>query len=140
MNITPLRQPITTVEAQWLIVGLFENEMEVPEGLSGTAPGATIERLRAEKELTGALGELTPLFEPAGLPAGALLLVGLGPRREFDAGAAFSAGFTAAKRLAGRNRDGVAVVLPAADDPPSMASALIEGMIVGTRSAGLRKT
>ena len=70
----------------------------------------------------------------------AVLLVGLGLRRRFEPGAAFSAGFALAKRLAGKRRDGVAVVLPPADHPPVIASALIEGAIAGTRGPGVRKT
>ena len=104
------------------------------------ASGGQVLRNAMQKELTGTLGELTPLYEPAGLEAGAILLVGLGPRDRFDAGAAFTAGFTAAKRLAGKSRDSVAIVLPAVGDPGAAASALVEGMIVGTRSCGLRKT
>jgi leucyl aminopeptidase len=140
MNITLLRQPITSVQAQWLVQGIFENETEPPRGLEDTALGTTIERLRSEKELTGTIGELAPLYHSPGLAAGAVLLVGLGPRGRFDAGAAFSAGCTSAKRLAGTGRDCVAVVLPSAGDPNSVASAWIEGAIIGTQSSGLRKT
>src|SRR5262249_28160409 len=124
MNTTLLRQPITAVKAQWLVLGIFENETDPPDGLGDTHLGATLGRLRSEKELTGALGDLTPLYEPTGLAAGAILLVGLGPRGSFDAGAAFSAGFTAAKRLSGKSREHVAVLLPTAGDAGSIASAL----------------
>ena len=69
-----------------------------------------------------------------------MLLVGLGPRAGFDSGAAFGAGVAAAKRLAGKAREGVALVLPPSQDPAAIASAMIEGAMVGTRSSGLRKT
>src|SRR5262249_46649808 len=97
-------------------------------------------RLGAEKELAGALGDLTAVYEPVGLAAGAVLVVGLGPRGRFDAGAAFTAGCAAGKRLAGKHRECVAFVLPPAGDPAAVASAWVEGIIVGTRSSGLRKT
>ena len=71
----------------------------------GTALEPIITRLIGEKDLTGSLGELTALYDLAGLEAGAVLLVGLGPRRRFEPGAAFSAGFALAKRLAGKRRD-----------------------------------
>ena len=35
-----------------------------------------------EKELTGSLGELTAFYDVPGLEAGAVLLVGLGPKRD----------------------------------------------------------
>ena len=142
MNITLLRQPVAAVKVQWLVLGLFENETERPEMLEGTGAGKVVERLLSDKDVTGALGELSVLHEPSGLEAGAILLIGLGSRARFDAGAAFTAGVTAAKRLAGRARDTVAFVLPSCPDadPKDLASAIIEGAIVGTRGTGLRKT
>jgi leucyl aminopeptidase len=140
MRIQLLLQAVAEVKAHWLIVGVFEDEAEPPRGTEGTGLAATIARLRADKEVAGTLGELTALHEPAGVEAGSVLLVGLGPRARFDPGAAFTAGVAAAKRLAGKGREGVAIVLPAAEDPPSLASAMVEGAVVGTRSSGLRKT
>jgi leucyl aminopeptidase len=139
MNTTQLRQPIATVKTQWLVLGVFENEANTVQELEGTGAGATVERLRSDKDMTGTLGELTVLHEPRGLEAGAMVLVGLGPRARFDAGAAYSAGFTASKRLAGKGRESVAFVLPPSEDPRSVASAMIEGAVAGTRSSGLRK-
>ncbi len=140
MNITQIQQPIASVKTGWLVLGVFENEtIFVPE-LVGTGAGKTVERLRSDKDVTGTLGELTVLHEPQGLEAGAIVLVGLGPRDRFDAGAAFTAGFTASKRLAGKGRESVAMVLPDSKDPRSVASAMIEGAVAGTRSSGVRKT
>jgi leucyl aminopeptidase len=142
MNITLLRQPVAAVKVQWLVLGLFENESEQPEALGGTGAGKLVERLLSDKDVTGTLGELTALHEPSGFEAGAILLVGLGPRARFDAGAAYTAGVTAAKRMAGKGRDSVAFVLPPSPDadPNLIASAIIEGAVVGTRGPGLRKT
>ena len=94
----------------------------------------------ADKDVTGSLGELTPFYEVAALKAQSLLLVGLGPRDRFDAGAAFSAGFAFSKRLASKRRETVAVVLPESDDRETIAKALIEGAIVATRGPGLKKS
>jgi leucyl aminopeptidase len=140
MNITQLAQPIGTVPAQWLVIGIFEDEAEPPLLTLGTELEAKLRRLAAEKELTGSLGELTPLYHVAGVEAGGVLLVGLGSRGKFDAGAAFSAGVALAKRLAGKRRESVAVALPPMDDQQAVASALFSGAIVGTRGPGLRKT
>jgi leucyl aminopeptidase len=140
MNIAVVRQPIVEVQAKWLVVGIFEEDAEPPDGLQGTALEETIGRLISEKEVTGSLGELTPLYELAGLSVPAVLLVGLGPRSRFDSGAAFAAGFALSKRLAGKRRESVAIVLPRTEDAQDTASALIEGAIAGTRGPGLRKT
>ena len=140
MNITHLRQPLGTVEAQWLVLGVFEDEVEPPADLRGTVLESIVRRLIAEKDLTGSLGELLPLYEVSEFRGARVLLVGLGPRSRFDSGAAFSAGFAFSKRLAGKRRENVAVALPASDEPQLVAKALIEGAIVATRGPGLKKT
>jgi leucyl aminopeptidase len=140
MKIALIQQPVASVQAQWLVLGLFEEDTEPPPASRGTALEPIITRLIGDKELTGAPGELLALHGLPDLQAGAVLLVGLGPRRRFDAGAAYVAGFAFAKRLAAKRRDAVAVVLPPADDLPQCASALIEGAVAGTRGPGLRKT
>ena len=140
MNIALLRQPIESVQAQWLVLGIFEDDAEASQVGRGTPLDARLTRLVNEKELTGSLGELTVFYDVPGLEAGAVLLVGLGPKARFEPGAAFSAGFALAKRLAAKRRESVAVVLPPCDDPALIASALIEGSIAGTRGPGVRKS
>ena len=140
MNITLLRQPQSAVRAQWLVVGTFEDESEPPDALQGTALEVTFKRLVADKDLTGSLGELTPFYDVPGFEARSILLVGLGPKGRFDAGAAFSAGFAFSKKLASKRREHVAVALPQSEEPQAVASALIEGAIVATRGPGLRKS
>jgi leucyl aminopeptidase len=140
MNIQLLRQPIAEVKSHWLIVGLFEDEPESPHGQELKGLETTIRRLLSEKEVTGSLGELSVVHEPAGLNATSAVLVGLGPRGRFDRGAAFTAGVAASKRLAGKPRDTVAFVLPPSDDPLATATAIVEGTLVGTRSSALRKS
>jgi leucyl aminopeptidase len=140
MKIQLVTRPIAEVKSQWLVLGLFEDEAGPPPGLEGTGLAATIERLRSAKDASGTLGELTAMHEPSGVTAGSILLVGLGPRARFDAGAAFSAAVAVSKRLAGKPRESVALVVPRVEDAASIASAMVEGAIVGTRSPGLRMT
>jgi leucyl aminopeptidase len=134
MKIQLVSQPIAEIKSRWLILGLFEDEDRPPPGQEGSGFWATIQRLRSTKDVTGTLGELTAIHDPAR----SVVWVGLGPRSQFDAGAAFTAAITAAKRLAGKARDDVAFVLPAIEDWTSIASAVVEGAIVGTRGPGLR--
>jgi leucyl aminopeptidase len=140
MNITLLRQPLSSVRAQWLVLGVFEDESEPPAELRGTSLDEVVKRLIADKDVTGSTGELTPFYEIGGFLARGLLLVGLGARDRFDAGAAFSAGFAFSKRLAGKRRESVAVALPASNEPLLIAQALIQGAIVATRGPGLKKS
>jgi leucyl aminopeptidase len=140
MNITLLRQPLTSARAQWLALGVFEDESEPPSELRGTSLDEVVRRLIAEKEVTGSTGELTPFYEMGGFEARGLLLVGLGNRDRFDAGAAFSAGFAFSKRLASKRRESVAVALPPSSEPCIIAQALVQGAIVATRGPGLKKS
>jgi leucyl aminopeptidase len=140
MNIKLERHPIGSIQAEWLAVGIFEDEAEPPELLLGTALEGKLRRLAAEKDVSGALGDLTALFDVPGLEARGVLLVGLGPRGRFEPGAAFSAGYALAKRLSGKPRESVAVALPPSTDASATASALVEGAIAGTRGPGIRKS
>ncbi len=100
-----------------------------------------IGRLLASKDLAGGLGDLTPLLGPHAPATEGVLVFGLGPKERFDAGAAFTGGVAVAKRLAGKPKEAVSVVLPeAGPSAASVASALVEGLIVGTQGPGLRKT
>lgn len=141
MDISLAKQAIREIHAQWLVLGLFDDERETPpEYLRGTSIEQKLQYLAAEKDLSGSLGDLTPLYEVGGLGVGSVLLVGLGSRSRFDPGAAYTAGFAAAKRLAAKRRESVAIALPQVEDPLAIASPLVEGAIVGTRGPGLRKT
>ncbi len=141
MNIALTFQPAALVETHWLVVGIYDDEADadLPPAPEVTDLDSFIARLKREKEVAGSLGELVPLYHVPGTKAAAVLLVGLGSRKRFDAGAAFSAGFAAAKRLGGKRREGVAIALPDCSDPPAIASALIEGAVAGTRGPGVRK-
>jgi leucyl aminopeptidase len=140
MNIQPTSRPLADVEAQWLILGLFDEQADPPDAIKGTPLGDLVGRLLAGKEIPTGLGETTPLIGHQGLPAGSVLLVGLGPRERFDAGAAYAAGVAVGRRLGGKPRESVAVALPESDQPRAIASALTEGVIVGTRGPDLRKS
>ncbi len=142
MIVQPTVQPIADVEARWLALGVFQDELAPPESVRGTPLGELVGRLLAAKELPGALGDATPLLGHGGLAAEYVLVFGLGKRERFHAGTAFSAGVAAGKWLAGKARESVAAVLPDPDagDRLAVASALTEGMIVGSAGPGLRKS
>jgi leucyl aminopeptidase len=142
MIISLLRESASAVTSPWLVLPLFEGQGELPAGVPDSRIEELARRLAAQKDLTGSLGELSTIHGPAGFSAGSLLIVGLGTRAKFDPGAAYAAGFAAAKRLASKPRESVSVKLPLDLDlgATGWVSALIEGLVVGTRSPGLRKT
>ncbi|SIN77791.1 leucyl aminopeptidase [Singulisphaera sp. GP187] len=140
MNVQSIRRSLSAIETPWLALGIFEGESEPPLAVRELALGEWIGRLVAAKELSGGLGDLTPLLGAHTPATEGVLIFGLGPKARFDAGAAFAAGVAVGKRLAGKPRESVSVVLPEADRPDVIASALVEGLIVGTQGPGLRKT
>lgn len=140
MNVKTSTEDPATFPADWLAVGLFEDQDGPPPALAGRPIGELLGRLLAAKEVGTVIGEVALFPGDWGLKAGSLAIFGLGTRAKFDAGSAFSAGVAVSKRLAGKPRDAVAVVMPDANDPARVASALLEGLIVGTRGPGLRKT
>src|SRR5947207_9632541 len=131
MMIQLVRQAAAEVLASWLVFPLFEDPEGPPEVTRDTALARLLARLVELKEVTGSLGELTALHGIPGFSAESVLLVGLGPRAKFDAGSAFVAGFALAKRLSGKARDHVALVIPESVDSSLTAwlSALVEGAI-----------
>lgn len=141
MNVQSISRSLSDLETPWLALGIFEDATEPPLAVRDLALGALIGRLLASKDLAGGLGDLTPLLGPHAPATEGVLVFGLGPKERFDAGAAFTAGVAVAKRLAGKPKEAVSVVLPeAGPSAASVASALVEGLIVGTQGPGLRKT
>jgi len=142
MIIQVLRQPLADIQSPWLVLLLLEEQGELAVEVRDTALGDLLSRLIVQKEITGSAGELTVVHGPAGFAAGSVLIVGLGPTSKFDAGTAYAAGFALAKRLAGTPRESVALALPDAVDRSVVGwiSALVAGVVAGTRGPGLRKT
>ena len=147
MIVQSTRDTLAQVQADVLAIGVFDGEAAIPPSLTGSPLGALVGRLAEAKELPKAVGEVQPLlgFDPAaaGMVAGSVVVFGLGKPDRFDAGAAFAAGVAVGKRLASKKRGCVAVVAPepvARSAAAAVTSALVEGMIVATKSAELRKT
>ena len=143
MNVQPIRRPIAAVEAEILAIGLFDGDEAPPAALAGTPLAETLARLIVAKELPKAAGEVAPLLglsaSAAGLACGSVVAFGLGRREKFDVGVAFSAGVAVGRKLAGKARERVAVAVPDGGDLAAIASAMVEGLIVGTRGADFRK-
>ncbi len=137
--------PASKIASRRLIVGIYEDQTVAPRALRGAAIEPMITRLLAAKELSGGVGEVTTLLGVEGISADGLVLVGLGARPKFDNGAAFAAGVAATKRIAGKQRDVVALAVPEGPDEEraeltsDALRALVEGVIVGTRGPGLCK-
>ncbi len=143
MIIHIVRQTLGEVQSPWLVVFVQEGQAGLPAEIRDSPLAGLLNRLAGQKDLTGSAGELTVIHGPAGFAAGSLLIVGLGSVSKFDAGTAYGAGFALAKRLAGKPRDTVALAIPDDSIDPSISgwiSALVSGVVAGTRGPGLRKS
>lgn len=137
MKISPTRASITQIEADAVVVALFDDQQPGPSAAAvNAATGGQIARLIEAKDLTGKPYELLPLLAPAGVKARQVLVVGLGNRARFDAGMAFRAAAAAAKSLSGRARPMVAYYLDAVDRPLLVESAVC-GAIFGCHGQDL---
>jgi leucyl aminopeptidase len=141
MKVQPIRSPLASLEVPILAIGLFDGDSPPPSSLQGTSLSETLSRLIEAKELSRSVGEVVPLLGlvSSGLAAKSVVVFGLGSRDKFDPGSAFSAGAALGKKLASKPRENVAVAVPDPTDEDTV-SALIEGVIVGTRGPDLRKT
>jgi leucyl aminopeptidase len=140
MKIELIRRPWTEIAADYLALGVFDDPPEAPAAVRDTALGAVLGPLLAAKELGTGVGDTTPVFGLGTKAPCPVLVFGLGSRDRFDAGAAFTAGVAVAKRLGSKSRPAIAVFLPAEARTPSLASALVEGLVVGTRGPDLHKS
>lgn len=138
MNFEIQRKPSAEVVAEWLAVGVFEGQAGPPESLRNNPSGELIAELLGTKEFTGELGTTLPLHTLAPVASGSILVFGLGPKASFGPGEAFTAGVAVSKKLSARKRGAVAFALPV--DEPKFVSAITEGLVVGTRGPGLRKS
>lgn len=140
MLIRTIIAPPHEIDASWLAVGVFEGSTDAPQGVVPARTGEIIARLLESKDMGTSVGDTTPILGDSGVAAQSLLMFGLGDRAVFGAGNAFNAGVAVSKRLAGKPRKSVAVVIPDAAEPFEIACALLQGLIVGTRGPDLKKS
>ena len=144
MNVQPIRRSIASLKADVLALGLFDGDDAPPEAVAGTSLAATLARLVEAKEGPKAVGEVAPLLglsaAESGLASALFFAFGLGKRDKFEPGQAYSAGVALARKLSGKARGKVAVALPGPVESAAITSALVEGLIAGTRGPEFRKS
>ena len=138
MRLTVQSTSITEVAADWLIVGLWENE--APPPLDAKLDGL-FAKLREQGDVTGKAKELTPLYQNPGIAAKRLLLVGLGPRDKADYASLLASTAAAAKMLSTKPTQRLAIVLPVGVLTPEVVlRACAQGFYQGSSTAGIRKS
>jgi leucyl aminopeptidase len=144
MHINPIFTSPLEIQADWLVVPLFEEEppsaaaAEVDAALRGV-----VSRLRQHGDVTGKANELTPLLDVTGVASRRLLLAGLGKRGQCDRGSLITAAAAAARHVTGKQIQRLAMLLP--DNVPNVSPELVAlsvgvGLMQGSYGPGLRKS
>jgi leucyl aminopeptidase len=144
MQLTVELTPLADVRADWLVVGVFENEGLQGElaALDGRLGGA-LTRVRERGDLMGKARDLTPLLDCHGISAERLLLVGLGGRERADRASVTDAAAAAARSATGKQHDRLAFALPTEVKDLGwfdVARAAGVGLMQGSHGPGLRKS
>ncbi len=136
METTLVSQPLDRVEADAVVVLLFEEE-SAPAELKGSSawPSSWIDELRASGEFTGKTGELAIQHVPAGLKAKRLAVVGGGKREKYDSAVLRQAAGTVVRALKQKGVKRLAWWLAGGD-----AEAATEGAILGNFEPDRYKT
>jgi leucyl aminopeptidase len=144
MELTAQVMPLADVQAEWLIIGVWEKEP-----LSGAVAAldarleGTLARLMEAGDVAGKPKELTTLLDRRGIPAQRLLVVGLGKREAADVAGLHDAAAVAARAVSGKQRQRVALALPEGAGGLSteqVARAMGAGLLHGCHGPGLRKS
>ncbi len=136
--------PLSEVQADWLIVGVWEGD-DLPADIAqlDAKLGGTLAQLRQAEYITGKPLELMPLRDLKGVAARRVLVVGLGKRAETDCAALTNAFACATRSLTGKEVGRIAIALP---EPPrglnweDVAVAAVVGVGQGSQGPGLRKS
>lgn len=144
MQITAQFEPLAEVQADWLIVGVWEDEApagtlaQLDQRLDGM-----LTQLRQAGDLSGKSNELTPLLGQRGAAAGRILLVGLGKRVQANRHGFIDAAAAAARSITNKQRDRIALALPEPVDQlgwEDLTLAAGAGLMQGSYGPGLRKS
>jgi leucyl aminopeptidase len=131
MQITIERKPLDQVEADALIVPVFEGRKDARFGA---------EDLFASGEIAGKPLELTLLHHPPGVRATRVLLAGAGKAEKFDAAGARRLAGAAVRHLKAKSVKKVAFVLDPEFAGDDFASAAVEGAVLGNFEPDRHKT
>lgn len=136
--------PLAQVKADWLIVGIFEEEPLGDTLAALDVPlGGTLGRMKQAGDILGKPLELTAVLGCQGIDAARVLLVGLGPRGKLDRQGLGACAAAAMRDISTKAYGAVACALPA--DVPNLDSAAVAravgaGLLHGCQGPGLRKS
>jgi leucyl aminopeptidase len=136
--------PLIEIEADWLIVPVWEDE---PLAGAGAQLDARLDnalgRLREQGDITGRVGELSTLLDSRGAAAKRVLVAGLGRCDKAERTSLIDAAAAAARLITGKPYHRLAFALP--DSYPNLTAAEIAhavgiGLMQGCHGPGLHKS
>jgi leucyl aminopeptidase len=131
MDINALNQPLDQVASSALVVLVFEDAEGQSAAAADKATNGWIRELSSSGELTGKLLDMALLARPAGLQAQRLLAVGAGKKSQFTPAELRKISGAAVRFLKPKKCADVALALDADLESAAMASAAVEGAILG---------
>jgi leucyl aminopeptidase len=139
MRISSLSHRLADLKADAVVVGVYaDNALTDSAAELDQALGGALKRLIEAKELSGKRGDTTTMLAPSGIAALQVVVVGLGDAKDLDRGAAWRIAASAAKALAGKERQNVAFAFTAGWSDELLESAII-GAQVGAVGQDLYK-
>jgi len=137
VNLVTTSMNVIASDADAVVVGVHsDGDLAGPAAALNQATDGLLSRLRTSGDLNGKPCELTTLWSPPGIAAPLTVVVGLGPRDEFDRGMAYRAAAAASRQLAKRARGAVAYHLGDGWSSDQRAAA-VAGSLVGCRGQDL---
>jgi leucyl aminopeptidase len=125
--------PWPEAPGDWLIVPISEGfEIAGQIGRLDEALGGQISRLRETQDCTGKLAETVAIPAAAGIRAGRLLLVGLGPSDKLDEAGLHKALMAAARAVSGKKTERIAVAATESGSVRSSLSRCIQSTAIAT--------
>jgi leucyl aminopeptidase len=137
MDVQVVSGTIQDREDELIVVNLFEG-VDMPGGATGAVDQAisgTIREALADGDFRGKKGEVAFFYPRGAIPAGRVVLVGLGPQDKFGLQVVREAAAAAAKKARELGVQSFSSVLHGAGagglDPQTAAQAVVEGTILG---------
>jgi leucyl aminopeptidase len=141
MDVEVTGQPAATIDADVLVVPIFEKEA-IGDLLTtiDQALGGSIQQAVDAREITGKLHEATPILGATGVAARRVLVFGAGERGKFSSRRMRTIAGAAARAASRRRAESVAFVLPGQIDADEEAQAAVEGFTHALFDPGQYKT
>ncbi len=130
-------QSATSISADWLVVGVWSDAPTNGQvGAIDNETGDLLTKLRESGDLTSKHLELLPVWNPTGIAAKRLLVVGLGKRGDATRATIHDAAAAAARMITGKQVGTIAFVVPS----PEFTLAAGVGLVQGCQGPGIRKS